>query len=50
MAGPAVTVGHGYVVGWKNVPGKGDVPVLSSPCPLEDRGSYDPRDFEETVW
>lgn len=43
-------VGHGYVVGWENVRGKGDVPILSSPCPLEDRGGYDPRDYEEDMW
>jgi hypothetical protein len=43
-------VGHGYVAGWEYVPGKGDVPVLSGSCPLEDRGSYDLRDCEEEWW
>jgi hypothetical protein len=32
--------GHGFVLGWEYVPGKGDVPILSSPCPLEDRAGY----------
>jgi hypothetical protein len=35
-------LGHGYVVGWEEVPGKGQVPILSSPCPLEDQGASDP--------
>ena len=35
-------LGHGYVVGWEEVPGKGRVPILSSPCPLEDQGASDP--------
>jgi hypothetical protein len=41
--------GHGYVVGWENIPGKGDVPILASPCPLEARGGY-VRDYEEEMW
>jgi hypothetical protein len=42
--------GHGYVVGWENVPGKGDVPILASPCPLETPGGYGFGDYEEEPW
>ena len=42
--------GHGYVVGWEKVLGKGDVPILSSPCPLETPGGWDSCDYEEERW
>ena len=41
--------GHGYVLRWEYVAGRGDVPILSCPCPLEGPAAYDTRDFEE-IW
>lgn len=43
-------VGHGYVLGWEHVPGKGDVPVLASPCPLEDLAGCGPAGYGEETW
>ena len=39
--------GHGYIVGWEHVPGKGDVPILVDPCPLEEGGGHQLGHYEE---
>lgn len=40
-------LGHAYITGWHEVPGKGMQPIIGGgPCPLEE-GPYDPRDEEE---
>lgn len=42
-------VGHNYIVGWHEVPGKGTQPIIGGgTCPIEDdpRG-WDPRDDGE---
>ena len=41
-------VGHAYIVGWHEVPGKGTQPIIGGgPCPLEEPGGWDPREQDE---
>ena len=37
-------LGHGYVIGWEEFENGDSRPLLSSPCPLEDRGWQDHDD------
>lgn len=38
-------LGHNYIVGWHEVPGKGTQPIIGGPtCPIEDPRDYRPDD------
>jgi hypothetical protein len=38
-------VGHAYIVGWHEVPGKGMQPIIGGgPCPLEEPGGWQPEE------
>lgn len=38
-------VGHAYIVGWRDDPHKGRVPIIGGgPCPIEEPGGWEPDD------